>query len=170
MNNESVVFECLEPYIEHQLKYRKFSLIYNFLNRFNNLSHFITLGLGIVGAFYLDFIGVQFSMSNYVLTLIAVNITLSILIILIRELITFMYGLKYGDEFKKYITIPESDLKNIVDRVTKNKEMKEEFDKIIKTIKYRNSLAYLFVTAGLDRRIISNLIALEIKYKNKNNR
>ena len=83
-----------------------------------------------------------------------------------REFITYLYGLKYGNSFKSYVTVPKSDLDMLFSKLTRNNQtMQSEFTSIMKKTKYENNIIYSVITSGFDRKIITNLFELETRYQ-----
>jgi hypothetical protein len=78
------------------------------------------------------------------------------------------YGKIYGETFKQYVAVSEDDINKIVTKLKKESNdpsLIYEVDKIVKRYKYKENGLYVIFTDGINKKIIKELMKLEINYK-----
>lgn len=164
MKEESVVLSYLEPYIAHQLKYRRFNLAYNVLNKASTSTVAALAGMAIFYTLMYFSKGTDIGIARTIVTYFAAVIAWSISMITIRELITFAYTAIYGKDFSQFLTIPTTTIGEILSQIEYNQN---EFSEVLKKIQASHSIIYGMVTSGIDKKIIPYLYKIEIKSKMK---
>lgn len=170
MDNKSVVLSELDNHLRHLFEYRFFNKFYNAVEIICRYTLLVTAIAVLAGAYV-------YSKSESYADITFIDITkivfgVSFLIIsssiIVREITILFYGKIYGETFKQYVAVSEDDINKIVTKLKKESNdpsLIYEVDKIVKRYKYKENGLYVIFTDGINKKIIKELMKLEINYK-----
>lgn len=170
MDNKSVVLSELDNHLRHLFEYRFFNKFYNAVEIICRYTLLVTAIAVLAGSYI-------YSRSESYADITFIDITkivfgVSFLIIsssiIVREITILFYGKIYGETFKQYVAVSEDDINKIVTKLKKESNdpsLIYEVDKIVKRYKYKENGLYVIFTDGINKKIIKELMKLEINYK-----
>ena len=170
MDNKSVVLSELDNHLRHLFEYRFFNKFYNAVEIICRYTLFVTLIAVLVGS-YLYSRSESYAVITFIdITKIVFGVSFLIISvsIIIREITILFYGKIYGETFKQYVAVSEDDINKIVTKLKKeanDPSLIYELDKIVKRYKYKENGLYVIFTDGINKKIIKELMKLELNYK-----
>lgn len=170
MDNKSVVLSELDNHLRHLFEYRFFNKFYNAVEIICRYTLFVTAIAVLAGSYlysrsesYADITFIDITKIVFGVSFLIISLS-----IIIREITILFYGKIYGETFKQYVAVSEDDINKIVTKLKKESNdpsLIYEVDKIVKRYKYKENGLYVIFTDGINKKIIKELMKLEINYK-----
>lgn len=170
MDNKSVVLSELDNHLRHLFEYRFFNKFYNAVEIICRYTLFVTAIAVCAGAYlysrsesYADITFIDMTKIVFGVSFLIISLS-----IIIREITILFYGKIYGETFKQYVAVSEDDINKIVTKLKKESNdpsLIYEVDKIVKRYKYKENGLYVIFTDGINKKIIKELMKLELNYK-----
>jgi hypothetical protein len=170
MDTKSVVLSELDNHLRHLFEFRFFNKFYNAVEIICRYTLIVTAISVLVGAY------VYSQTENYTsftfIDILKIVLGVSFLIIstsiIVREITILFYARIYGETFKKYVAVSEEDINKIIEKLRREANdpaLLEEVEKIVKKYRNKESSLYVIFTDGINKKIIKELMKLEINYK-----
>lgn len=173
--HESIVLIELKKYLDHDSLYKKSNIFINILEKMSRYSAYFLFGIALssyILLYYYDgnnkiIEGIDsLSIIDLNLFFMLAQITISLSIILIREIFILCMKWIYKEDFSNYIHVSDSDIIKVSNKLMKiDPEIEKEVIKTINSIKYKNNSVYIIFTSGINKKIIYALLQLEMKSK-----
>lgn len=170
MDNKSVVLSELDNHLRHLFEYRFFNKFYNAVEIICRYTLYVTAIAVLAGSYlysrsesYADITFIDITKIVFGVSFLIISLS-----IIIREITILFYGKIYGETFKQYVAVSEDDINKIVTKLKKESNdpsLIYEVDKIVKRYKYKENGLYVIFTDGINKKIIKELMKLEINYK-----
>jgi hypothetical protein len=170
MDNKSVVLSELDNHLRHLFEYRFFNKFYNAVEIICRYTLYVTAITVLAGSYlysrsesYADITFIDITKIVFGVSFLIISLS-----IIIREITILFYGKIYGETFKQYVAVSEDDINKIVTKLKKESNdpsLIYEVDKIVKRYKYKENGLYVIFTDGINKKIIKELMKLEINYK-----
>jgi len=170
MENKSVVLSELDNHLRHLFEYRFFNKFYNAVEIICRYTLLVTALAVCAGSYfysrsesYADITFIDITKIVFGVSFLIISVS-----IIIREITILFYGKIYGETFKQYVAVSEDDINKIVTKLKKESNdpsLIYEVDKIVKRYKYKENGLYVIFTDGINKKIIKELMKLEINYK-----
>lgn len=173
--DESIVLVELKKYLDHDSLYKKSNIFINILEKMSRYSAYFLFGLALSSYIFLyyyegnnEIIEAIDSLSiiDGILFFMLAQLTISLTVILIREIFILLMKGIYKEDFSNYIHVSDSDIMKVSNKLMKlDPEIEREVIKAINSIKYKNNSVYILFTSGINKKIIYALLQLEMKSK-----
>lgn len=173
--DESIVLVELKKYLDHDSLYKKSNIFINILEKMSRYSAYFLFGLALSSYIFLyiyegnnEIIEAIDSLSiiDGILFFMLAQLTISLTVILIREIFILLMKGIYKEDFSNYIHVSDSDIMKVSNKLMKlDPEIEREVMKAINSIKYKNNSVYILFTSGINKKIIYSLLQLEMKSK-----
>lgn len=173
--DESIVLVELKKYLDHDSLYKKSNIFINILEKMSRYSAYFLFGLALSSCIFLyiyegnnEIIEAIDSLSiiDGILFFMLAQLTISLTVILIREIFILLMKGIYKEDFSNYIHVSDSDIMKVSNKLMKlDPEIEREVIKAINSIKYKNNSVYILFTSGINKKIIYSLLQLEMKSK-----
>lgn len=170
MENRSVVLSELDNHLRHLFEYRFFNKFYNAVEIICRYTLLVTALAVCAGSYfysrsesYADITFIDITKIVFGVSFLIISVS-----IIIREITILFYGKIYGETFKQYVAVSEDDINKIVTKLKKESNdpsLIYEVDKIVRRYKYKENGLYVIFTDGINKKIIKELMKLEINYK-----
>jgi len=170
MNTKSVVLAELDNHLRHLFEYKFFNKFYNAIEIVCRYTLVGTAVFVILGCYmlsmtdyksdigFIDFCKIVFGFSFFIISMA----------IIIREITIMCYGKIYGENFKQYVAVKEEDINNVITKMkkeTSDPEFLEDISRVVRKYKYKENGLYVIFTDGINKKVIRELMKVEINYK-----
>lgn len=170
METKSVVLAELDNHLRHLFEYKFFNKFYNAVEIICRYTLVGTSLAVIIGCFFLSSnenaseIGVM----DFLTIVCGVSFFIISVTIIIREITILCYGKIYGESFKQYVAVKEEDIENIIQKMKKettDEKFLADIEKVVKKYKYKENGLYVIFTDGINKKVIKELMKVELNYK-----
>lgn len=171
MNKKSIVLSELDNHLRHMFEYKFFNKFYNAIEIICRYTIVVT-AISVIIASYIYSTSQEYE-SISILDVGKIIFGLSFLIIsmaiIIREVTILFYGQIYGENFKQYVAVSEDSINKTISQMKikgYDQKMISDFENMIKKYKYKENGLYVIFTDGINKKVIKELIKIELNYRN----